>query len=55
MADPQTTEQLLRDALIEVLVWIDNWDPNFIYDDEWPATRERVQKALHPEAINDGH
>ena len=53
MTEPLTIrEKLLKDALIEVLVWIDGWDPNFIYDDEWSATRERVQKALHPQVRN---
>jgi hypothetical protein len=40
------SEQLLREALIEVRDWIKNWDPNFIYDDEWPATAAKIEAAL---------
>ena len=36
----------LYEALNEVMTWIDNWDPNFSDDDEWPETRDKVIKAL---------
>ena len=31
-------ERQLHDALSEVMDWIENWNPDFIQDDEWPAT-----------------
>jgi hypothetical protein len=34
------------EALKEVMVWVDNWDPNFVYDDDWPDTDTRVSTAL---------
>ena len=39
-------EQLLHDALSELMEWISNWHPNFIYDEEWPETEKRVMKLL---------
>lgn len=33
-------------ALKLVLEWIGNWDPNFIYDDEWPDDRSKIDAAL---------
>lgn len=36
----------LRDALAEVMEWISNWNPNFIHDDEWSATKTRAEVAL---------
>lgn len=39
-------EKELREALVEVMEWIKGWDPNFIYDEAWPATEAKVQKAL---------
>ena len=36
----------LRESLTEVMNWISNWDPNFVHDDEWPATRDRARAAL---------
>jgi len=41
--DPR--DEVVR-ALKEVMDWIDNWDPNFIDDDEWPETKARVDAAL---------
>jgi hypothetical protein len=36
----------LHAALKEVREWISNWNPNFEQDDEWPATREKMEAAL---------
>ena len=36
----------LTEALAEVMGWISNWDPNFIYDDEWSETRQKAEAAL---------
>lgn len=36
----------LASALAEVMGWISNWDPNFIYDDEWSETQQKVDAAL---------
>ena len=36
----------LREALIEVKEWIDNWNPNFIYDDEWDDTEIKISVAI---------
>lgn len=36
----------LRETLLEVSEWIKGWDPNFIYDDEWPQTQARIDKVL---------
>lgn len=33
-------------ALAEVMVWIDNWGPAWLDDDEWPDTRAKVERAL---------
>lgn len=33
-------------VLTEVMQWIDNWSPNFVYDDEWPATAEKARTIL---------
>lgn len=35
-----------RALLAEVMEWIDNWDPNFAYDEEWVDTEARVKAAL---------
>ena len=40
----------LREALTEVQQWINNWDPAFIYDDEWSATAKKVAEALQQTA-----
>lgn len=40
------SEQKVREVLAEVWGWITNWDPNFIHDDEWPATAAKVQTVL---------
>jgi alpha-L-fucosidase len=36
----------LRKALAEVMEWIDNWNPNFVFDDEWGSTANRARAAL---------
>lgn len=41
-----TREEELEAALREVMAWINNWDPAFVMDDEWPETKARVDAAL---------
>jgi DNA-binding phage protein len=36
----------MQEALSEVREWIKEWDPNFTYDEEWPATRAKIDAAL---------
>jgi hypothetical protein len=36
----------LADALSDVMSWISNWTPDFIYDAEWPDSRERAVLAI---------
>lgn len=36
----------LREVLGEVWDWIGNWSPDFIWDDEWPATEAKARAAL---------
>jgi len=36
----------MKGALEEVMEWISGWDPTFIHDEEWPATRDRALAAL---------
>jgi hypothetical protein len=43
---PPSQEAALREVLKEVMDWIDNWDPNFLDDEEWSATREKVDALL---------
>jgi hypothetical protein len=33
-------------ALTQVMTWISNWSPPFVYDDEWPETEKMVKRAL---------
>lgn len=40
------TEAAAVAALKEVMEWISNWAPSFIFDDEWPATKAKVEEAL---------
>lgn len=44
--------EALREALTEVMQWIAGWDPNFIYDDEWPATSAKVPAATYLETLS---
>jgi hypothetical protein len=44
--DRETGAKKLSDALKDVMVWIDNWSPPFIYDSEWSATEDAVRNAL---------
>jgi hypothetical protein len=39
-------EAELAAALADVMSWISNWTPDFIYDAEWPDSRERAVLAL---------
>ena len=39
----------LREALEEVMTWIDNWDPVFCEDDEWDDTKNKVSAAIKKE------
>jgi hypothetical protein len=34
------------DVLNEVYTWIQNWDPNFIHDDEWVYTEDKIKEVL---------
>jgi hypothetical protein len=36
----------LFEALAEVMEWIDNWSPNFVMDDEWPDTQDKIEAVL---------
>jgi hypothetical protein len=36
----------LLDALTALMQWVENWEPNFTQDDEWPADRERFRAAI---------
>lgn len=33
-------------ALKEVMGWINNWEPEFLQDDDWPAAAERARAAI---------
>jgi hypothetical protein len=33
-------------ALQQVMGWIKGWDPNFIYDDEWPEAEAAAKDAI---------
>ena len=46
-----TREKRLEEALNEVMSWIDNWTPDFVYDAEWPDTEQKVRNAFKPEEI----
>ena len=35
-----------ENALADLMQWIDGWDPNFIYDEEWPGTSKRARAIL---------
>lgn len=50
LADKQNQIAKLREALTEVQQWISNWDPPFIYDDEWSATAKKLEEALKQSA-----
>lgn len=39
-------ENKLFEVLQEVNEWIKAWDPNFIYDEEWQATSDKIDAAL---------
>lgn len=36
----------LMEALKEVMSWTRNWDVQFLEDDEWPETEEKVRAAI---------
>jgi hypothetical protein len=36
----------LAAALRDVMEWIGNWSPNFVYDEEWPKTEAKVRAVL---------
>lgn len=36
----------LLEALKEVMAWIANWSPDFTYDPDWPADRDRAEAAI---------
>ena len=35
-----------REALIEVMDWIDAWEPSFIEANGWPDTKAKVNSAI---------
>ena len=36
----------LLEVLKEVRVWIKNWSPSFVQDDEWPVTQSKMNAAI---------
>lgn len=46
VSEPADENARLREALSEVLAWIDNWSPEFVQDDEWPATSVKARALL---------
>ena len=36
----------LVDALKQIMLWIENWDPEFSYDPDWPFDRDAAKAAL---------
>ena len=42
----QAENEKLREALTEVMVWINEWEPAFIQDEEWRETKRMVRAAL---------
>ncbi len=36
----------LIDSLKEVMSWINNWSPEFTYEDEWTKTQNNAEAAL---------
>ena len=45
-AQLQAENARLRAALTEVMVWINEWEPAFIQDEEWRETKRMVRAAL---------
>ena len=43
---PPASRGGVKEVLRELYSWVKNWDPNFIYDDEWPNTRAKVDHIL---------
>lgn len=46
MRQAETRAAEAERLLSEVMQWIENWDPNFIYDDEWPETQNAIRAFL---------
>lgn len=44
--DAGGVEAELAEALADVMSWISNWTPDFIYDAAWPDMREKVTLAV---------
>ena len=42
----EAERDMVRAALKELFGWVQNWDVAFLEDDEWPATRARIETAL---------
>jgi hypothetical protein len=38
--------QELLEALKQVMTWIDNWDPEFTYDPDWPTDEDKAKTAI---------
>lgn len=41
----QQRDELLS-ALKDVMLWINNWTPDFTYDPDWPIDRDRADSAI---------
>lgn len=39
-------KEKLREALTDVMTWIENWRPRFTEDETWPEDRDKAYKAL---------
>ncbi len=50
----RATEAQLLAALRDVMGWIHNWDPQFVFDAEWPASRAAVDAAIAKAAGTEG-
>lgn len=46
LGDIQKENRLLKEALREVMSWINNWDPEFTDDPEWEETEIKARSAL---------
>jgi len=36
----------LAEAGSDIMIWIENWEPDFAYEDEWEETEEKWNSAL---------
>jgi len=40
----------MREALAELMGWVDGWEPDFTDDDAWPETEKNVRAELDKDA-----